>query len=166
MDDLIAIVIYCVIALCVLACVFFVGTLAAICVFGAGICSENGTEPCFGPEGATCCPVGTFCDFETGQCGPPAVCGPESGCFGGTCAIGCFCVSNVEGDRGACVSGEFANCDAPQCTSSAECGEGGLCVDATECCGFPTQVCFPPEAICEPGGGGAGLSPAGAPGWH
>ena len=120
------------------------------CIGGEGFCCPNGTEPCFGPDGITCCPAGTICDFETGACLDE--CPGNSGCFGSTCAPGCFCVSSTEGN-GACVSAEFANCDAPQCETSADCG-GGVCVDASECCGaLNLRVCFPPEAICEIGGG-------------
>jgi hypothetical protein len=135
------------------------------CLFGSGVCCDEGADVCFDPETGeeTCCPAGTFCDFETGQCGPPATCDATSGCAGGTCAIGCFCVSSVEGD-GACVSGEFANCDAAQCTASDECN-GGVCVDATECCGFPTAICFPAEGICQGGGTNGATGRPAAPGW-
>jgi hypothetical protein len=142
---------------------FICCTEGTVCVFGAGICCNEGTEVCFGPDGATCCPDGTFCNFDTGECGPPAVCDATSGCLGGTCASGCFCVSSVEGD-GACVSGEFANCDAPPCASSADCG-GGVCVDATDCCGVPTVICFPPEGICQPGAMSPTSGRGTAPGW-
>ena len=138
------------------------------CVFGAGVCCDEGTEPCFGPTGdATCCAAGTFCNFATGQCEPPANCGPESGCLGGACAAGCFCVSSVEGD-GACVNGEFAQCTAPPCDTSADCGPGGTCVDVTSdmCCGGApsARVCFPPEAICQTDGVGRAANTT--PGWH
>lgn len=136
------------------------------CVFGPGICCPEGADVCFDADGnATCCPEGTFCDVETGQCGPPAACDAASGCFGGACAQGCFCVTDTEG-QGACVSGAFADCGAPPCETSAECGDGGHCVDATECCGGPTRVCFPAEAVCQPGGTGGAASRTGAPGWH
>jgi hypothetical protein len=118
-----------------------------------GICCVSFDQLCFGTNGVTCCPEDPFCDFATGECGPPAVCGPESGCLGGTCAAGCFCVSSFEGD-GACVDGAFTNRDAQQCETSAGCG-GGVCVDATDCCPGSVQVCFPPEAICATDGAGA-----------
>lgn len=137
------------------------------CVFGAGLCCTEGTEPCFGPDGsASCCEEGTFCDFETGQCGPPAICDANSGCLGGTCATGCFCVTDTEG-QGACVNAEFANCGAQPCETSADCGEGGHCVDASadECCATPTRICFPAEAICRTGGTGGAAGQRTAPGW-
>ncbi|MEA2512294.1 MAG: hypothetical protein QOJ59_1781 [Thermomicrobiales bacterium] len=139
------------------------------CVFGAGVCCNEGADVCFGEDGPFCCPGGTFCNFETGQCEPPAECGAESGCFGGICGLGCFCVSSVE-DVGACIKGEFANCGGDPCVASADCGEGGLCVDVTsdQCCpGGPSErVCVPAEAICDRGGG-VGVREAGtAPGWH
>jgi len=141
------------------------------CVFGAGVCCTEGTEPCFKPDGsATCCAVGTFCDLTTGMCNPPAVCTAAAGCLGGICGLGCFCVSSVEG-TGACVNAEFANCDAPPCDTSADCGAGGVCVDVTSdsCCqGVPSaRVCFPAEGLC-----GAGTARAGTrrgaevPRWH
>lgn len=128
-----------------------------------GICCSSPDQVCFGTNGPVCCPDGTFCDFNTGECGPPAVCDATSGCFGGTCAAGCFCVTTVEGD-GACVSNAFANCDATPCTISDECG-GGVCVDATECCGIETKVCFPPEGICQPGATSGAAGTTATRGW-
>jgi hypothetical protein len=139
------------------------------CVFGPGICCAEGVEVCFSPDGdATCCEPGTFCDFNTGQCGPPAECTAESGCLGGTCGLGCFCVSSVEG-VGACVNGLFANCQATPCETSAECGEGGVCVDVTSdmCCGEGNpspRVCFPPEGLC--GASGVTAASQSDPGWR
>lgn len=130
----------------------------------SGVCCANPDQVCFGPNGATCCAEGTFC-MPDGTCGPPATCGPESGCLGGTCASGCFCVSSVEGD-GACVNGAFADCGAPPCMSSADCGDGGVCVDATACCGTAVQVCFPAEAICASGGAATNASSSTARSWH
>jgi hypothetical protein len=103
---------------------------------------------------AFCCPSGTICDASAGAC--LEECPPESGCLGPDCAPGCFCVTSVDGQT-ACVSFEFANCGATPCTTDADCG-GGVCVDATECCGEPTAVCFPPEAFCTFGSEGARAS--------
>lgn len=142
--------------------------VGTFCVFGAGICCAEGTEPCFSPDGdAICCDPGTFCDFATGQCEPPAECTAESGCLGGVCGLGCFCVSSVEG-VGACLNSAFANCDGDPCESSADCGEGGFCVDVTSdmCCGGnpSPRVCIPPEGLC----GATGITAANQtePGWH
>jgi hypothetical protein len=129
-----------------------------------GICCASPDQVCFGANGPVCCAEGTFCNGNTGTCEPPAVCDATSGCLGGTCAAGCFCVSTVEGE-GACVSGAFADCFAPSCSASSDCG-GGVCVDATDCCGFATLVCFPPEGICQTGGTGGTTSSATALGWN
>jgi hypothetical protein len=133
-----------------------------------GVCCAAGAQECSGPEGFTeCCNTDTLCNFDTGECVAPVICGPESGCFGGPCeAIGCFCVSSLEGTP-ACINELFADCFGQSCESSAEC-DGGVCVDATECCsGEPTQVCIPAEGFCGAGTTGTGdRHSAGATGWH
>ena len=113
-----------------------------LCDFATGSCRgcAAGDELCYGPggvpEGFECCAPGTFCDFGTGDCLPPAVCGPDTRCVGEPCDRNCNCVSSVEG-TGACVDHQPVNCGDPPCDTSADCGDGGLCVDVSGdlCCG-------------------------------
>ncbi|HEY7034767.1 MAG TPA: hypothetical protein VH482_25735 [Thermomicrobiales bacterium] len=125
------------------------------------VCFEFGP---FGPVSIACCAGETFCNFDTGQCEPPAVCDAQSGCLGGTCGAGCFCVTTTE-QTGACVNGDFASCDNDPCNDSSDCN-GGFCVDAGECCEPGIKVCFPPEAICNSGGVGLQGLRTTPPGWH
>jgi len=67
------------------------------------------------------------------------------------------------------MSIEFFSCEAPQCESSADCGEGGICVDVADgnCCGPEGgRVCIPAEARCEIGGLGGNATQSTTPGWH
>jgi hypothetical protein len=121
---------------------------------GEGVCCAEGTQPCSSGSGVvSCCPAGTFCNHETAEC--LSACPVDSGCASFlSCAPDCVCVSSVE-DEPACVSVEFFGCDAPQCESSADCGEGGICVDVSDdfCCGPEGgRICIPAEARCEIGG--------------
>ena len=146
---------------CAQACAFEPkGPRQAACRQACKQCGGSTINVCFG-ETIQCCPPGTLCDGF--GCVPPATCDATSGCFGGLCGPDCFCVSSVEGD-GACVSAAYADCFAAPCETSDDCG-GGFCVDATECCGGPTKVCFPAEATCAASGARGGTANS-APAWR
>jgi hypothetical protein len=135
------------------------------CVGGEGFCCEEGTEPCFGPDGAaTCCPAGTFCDFDAGACEPLATCPtgePAENCFAGvetSCDPDGFCALVVDVDGGcACVERQ---CSFTSCATGADC-DSGLCVDIPGCCGEPNPFCGTP---C--GTGTTGVRSSGSSGWQ
>lgn len=129
-------------------CSFFCppGTGRCACPPGAQICPKRPGRP---TERCVFCGPGQPLDPDTCEC-QFAVCAPGVGCLGPDCAPGCFCVESVEGTP-ACVSGEFADCGAQACETSADCN-GGVCVDVTDpfCCGGEPspRICFPAEALC------------------
>ncbi len=131
-------------------CSFFCppGTGRCACPPDAQICPKRPGRP---TERCVFCEPGQPLDPDTCEC-QFATCGPGVGCLGPDCAPGCFCVESVEGTP-ACVSGEFADCNAQACETSADCN-GGVCVDVTDpfCCGGDPnpRICFPAEALCAP----------------
>lgn len=106
---------------------------------GAFSCCDCPPERvCFGPSGETCCPEGTFCDFETGECPALVFCEPDvpaDNCFAGvfsecgTPEDDCGLVENVDGGC-SCIE-RF--CSEIGCASGADC-DSGLCVNVPGCC--------------------------------
>jgi hypothetical protein len=122
-------------------------TDGTFCVDGEGVCCDEGTTPCFGPEGfTTCCQEGTFCDFETGEC--PAIATCPSGEPADNCIAQVFtdcdetgaCGQVIDVDGGCACIERF--CTDQPCTSDSDC-ESGLCVDVPGCCGVNPFCALP-----------------------
>jgi hypothetical protein len=123
---------------------------------GEGVCCEEGTEPCFQPDGSvTCCPAGTFCDFETGACTPdctaehnfctgtPGRCGDDPDCICSNTSVGIVC--------------HHLSCAAcADCASDAECrdqgfGAASVCIPSDDCCGGGSSCLTPCDQACDAG---------------
>jgi hypothetical protein len=110
------------------------------------VCSEFGP---FGPTSFTCCPEGTFCNFELGVCEALTICPTgetAENCFadittncgeGGVCAL----VEHADAQDCVCVERE---CTFIPCTTDADCTEsGGVCATIPGCCPETTFCAIP-----------------------
>jgi hypothetical protein len=100
----------------------------------------NNTGEIVNPATCQCeCPTGK--SLVNGTC--VATCIFEGQCVGPNCGVGCFCRETTEGVP-ICVS-NFAVGQFDECTSTAQCGLGSVCVQPctgpAQCVPFPGQLC-------------------------
>jgi hypothetical protein len=131
----------------------FICPPAQSCVNGECVC----------PDGRTvceeaCCEAGLTCVDGACEalCTPEIVCPIGQACVDGYCTCpseaclaandptddqfeGCFCAATVEGEQ-VCFANIACNSNPPTCTTSAECGAGFACFEAS-CGGF--DKCIP-----------------------
>ena len=156
---------------CAVGCAGLPGPQKAACKQACRQCGGDINRVCigFGPVGPSafaCCPEGTACSFDTGECVEVATC--PSGEPAEACSLGittncpeneaCALVVDTAGGC-ACIERFCGEPEVP-CESSDDCG-GSVCVEVPGCCGS-TRFC---ATACGASGGGS-TTGASVRGWR